>query len=54
MKKMVEERRVSDRVMSAVVCEEDMLRLICGYAPQSGRSSEEKQSLHDEHSLFCR
>ena len=25
-----------------VVFEEDLLRLICGYAPQSGRCSEEK------------
>ena len=25
-----------------------MLRLTCGYAPQSGRSLEEKQSFHDE------
>ena len=25
-----------------------MLRLICGYAPQSGRSLEEKQSFYDE------
>ena len=30
-----------------VVFEEDVLRLICGYAPQSGRSFEEKQS-YDE------
>ena len=29
------------------VFEEDVLRLICGYAPQSGRSLEEK-SFHDE------
>ena len=43
--KVVEVRRVSDRVMTVVVCEEDVLRLICGYAPQSGRSLEEKQSL---------
>ena len=34
--------------MSLVVCEEDVLRLICGYAPQSGRSFEEKQSFYDE------
>ena len=31
-----------------VVHEEDVLRLICGYAPQSGRSLEEKQCFHDE------
>ena len=34
-----------------VVLEEDVLRLICGYAPQSGRSLEEKQSFYDE--LIC-
>ena len=34
--KVVEVRRVSDRVMTLVVVfEEDVLRLICGYAPQS-------------------
>ena len=27
--------------------EEDVLRLICGYDPQSGRSFEEKQSFYD-------
>ena len=31
-----------------LVLEEDDQRLICGYAPQSGRSLEEKQSFHDE------
>ena len=39
---VVEVRRVSDRVMTVVVFEEDVLRLICGYALQSGRSLEEK------------
>ena len=44
--KVVEVGRVSDRVMTVVVVfEEDVLRLICGYTPQSGRSLEEKQSL---------
>ena len=47
--KVVELRGVSDRVMiHVIVFEEDMLRLICGYAPQSGRSLEEKQSFYDE------
>ena len=47
--KVVEVRRVSDRVMAVVlVFEEDMLRLILGYAPQCGRSLEEKQSFYDE------
>ena len=46
---MVEVRRVSDRMMTVVVVfEEDVLRLICGYAPQSGRSLEEKQSFYYE------
>ena len=31
-----------------LVFEEDVLRLICGYAPHSGRSLEEKQSFYDE------
>ena len=44
---VVEVRRVSDGVMTVVVFEEDVLRLICGYAPQSGRSLEEKQSFYD-------
>ena len=30
-----------------VVFEENVLRLICGYAPQSGRSLEEKRSFND-------
>ena len=36
--KVVEVRRVSDREMTLVVFEEDVVRLICGYAPQSGES----------------
>ena len=45
--KVVEVRRVSDRVMILlVVYEQDVLRLVCGYAPQSGRSLEEKQSFY--------
>ena len=31
-----------------VVFEENVLRLICGYAPQSGRSLEEKQYFNDK------
>ena len=46
--KVVEVRRVSDRMMTVVVFEEDVQRLICGHAPQSGRSLEEKQSFYDE------
>ena len=30
------------------VVEEDLLRSICGYAPENGRSLEEKQSFYDE------
>ena len=46
--KVVEVRRVSDRVMTAVYFEGGMLRLICGYAPQTGISLEEKQSSYGE------
>ena len=47
--KVVEVRRVSDRVMAVVlVFEEYVLRLISRYALQSGRHLEEKQSLYDE------
>ena len=42
--KVVQVRRVSYRVMTLVVVEEDVLTLICGHAPQSGRSFAEKQS----------
>ena len=42
---------VSDRVMTVVVLEEDVLRLICWYAPQCGISLEEKQCFHD--GLIC-
>ena len=42
---LVEVRRVSDRVMTVVVFEKDVQRLICGHAPQSGRSLDEKQFL---------
>ena len=45
---VVEVKMVSDRVMTLVVFEEDALRLICGDAPQSGRSLEEKQKICDE------
>ena len=48
-KKVVEIRRLRDRVMTlVVVLEEDVMRLICGYTPQSVGSLEEKQTLHDE------
>ena len=43
-KKVVEVGRVSDRVMTVVVFE-DMLRLICECAPQSGKCLEETDFL---------
>ena len=46
--KLVEVGRVSDSVMTVVVFEEDVLRLIRGCAPQSGRSFEEIQSIYDK------
>ena len=42
--RVVEVRMVSDRVMTLVVFEVDVLRLICGYAQQSGRRFVEKQT----------
>ena len=45
---VVEVRMVRDGVMTVVLFEEDVLRLICGYVPQSGKRLEEKQSTHDE------
>ena len=47
--KVVEVRMVRDRVMTAVLdFEQDVLRLICGYAQQRGKSLEEKQSFYNE------
>ena len=40
--KVVEDRRVTDGVIIVVVFEEDVLRLIYGYAPQSGWTLKEK------------
>ena len=46
--KVVEVRRISDRVLTVIVLfEDDVLRLICVYAQQSERSFEEKQSFWD-------
>ena len=39
--------------MTVVVFEEDVLRLICWYAPQSGRSLEEDQSFYGEPKCEC-
>ena len=46
--KVVEVRRVSDIVVTLVVFEEDVQRLICEYAPQSGRRLEEKTVFYDK------
>ena len=47
-------RTVSDRVMAVVlIFEEDVLRLICGYAPQNGRRLDKKQSFYDELKGVC-
>ena len=41
--KVVEVRRRSDRVMTVVMMlEEDVLRIICVYGPQSSRTAAEK------------
>ena len=46
---MLKVRRVSDTVMTIVVVfEEDVLRLICEYAPKSERNLDIKQSFYDE------
>ena len=52
--KALEVRGASDRVMTVVVFDEDVLRLICGYALLSGRSFEEKQSFYDELKYECK
>ena len=46
--KVVEVILVSDSVMTLVVFEENVLRLICGYAPLSGRRFCGKNSFYDE------
>ena len=50
---VVEVRMVSDIVMTVVVFEDGVLRLICGHAPQSGKSFTVKQSFHDELKCEC-
>ena len=47
-KKVVEVRRVSDRVMTVLIFEEDVLRLICQYTAQRGRCFEEKLFFYDK------
>ena len=47
--KVIEVRRRSDRVMAVVlVFEEEVVRVICGYGPQSGRDSDDKEKFYDE------
>ena len=47
--KLVEVRRKSDRVMTVVLAfEEEVVRIICVYGPQSGRTSAEKERFYDE------
>ena len=42
--KFIEDRRVNDRVISLVIVfEEEVLRVVCAYAPPSGNSREEKE-----------
>ena len=50
--KVVEIRRRSDRVMTTVLMfEEQMIRIVCAYGPQSGRNMEEKIQFYDQ--LAC-
>ena len=47
--KVVEVRRRSDRVMTVVmVLEEEVLRIICVYGSQSGRTAAEKEHFYDD------
>ena len=49
---VVEVRRKSDRVMKVVMAlEEEVVRIICVYGPQSGRTGAEKERLSDN--LWC-
>ena len=38
-----EVRRVNDRVISLVIVFEEVLRVVCTYAPQSGKSIEDEE-----------
>lgn len=47
--KVVEVRRRSDRVMTVIMAfEEEVVRIICVYSPQSGRTDAEKERFYDE------
>ena len=50
--RVVEVRRRSDRIMSTVLMfGKEIVRVICGYGSQSGRTMTEKQRFYDE--LAC-
>ena len=51
--KVVEVGRVSDRVMTVVVFEEGVLKLISGYDLQSGSSLKEKQCFYNGLKCEC-
>ena len=52
--KLVEVRRKSDRVMTVVLAfEEEVVRIICVYGPQTGRTSVEKEHFYNELSSEC-
>ena len=47
--KVIEVRRRSDRVMAVLLTlEEVMMRVVCGYGPQSGRPGIEKEQFYNE------
>ena len=47
--KVLEVRRRSDRVMTVVmVLEVEVLKIICVYGPQSGRTAAEKEHFYDD------
>ena len=46
--KVVEVRRENDRVSLAIVFDEEVSRAVCTYAPQSGKSMEEKEHFYEE------
>ena len=43
----IEVRRVSIRVMSVVIVFEEVVRVVCTCAPQSGKSMEEKENVNE-------
>ena len=42
---VVEVRRVNDRVMSLAIVLEEVMRVVCAYAPQSGKLMEEEENV---------